>query len=254
MRTRLISLRGLQVVPELAESLRLLEQSLSKVGDVRLKIHTSNFTTGMSSAGREIEMTLVSTKYSKKECVFILWGCAIPLGFTPMDRYPNLNTETKDTFHFLGEWETYHMNLLSRGLGEFAWESVCLAANLDVGQKRDITNFLVRYIQAQMGRWGLYQGLVDGIVSQEYQGCLATLGLQQKTEEDIINFLDNGVLTKEKKKDAQVGFISLKDTPYRVTSYGDISTTKKQGGTEVFIEGTGRIVIDVSLGNSIKVT
>ena len=89
MRTSLVSLRGVKVTPDLAEGVRLLEKRLVRVGDVRLKVSFSD-KTAMSDAGREVKLSLVSDKYSEKDCVFLLWGNAIPCGFTPLDRYPNL--------------------------------------------------------------------------------------------------------------------------------------------------------------------
>jgi len=254
MRTNLISMRGLKVVPELSEAIRELELSLAKVGDVRLKVQIPHLVSNMTSAGRELELTLTSSKYEPKECIFILWGCAIPLGFTPMDRYPNLDTETKNIFHFLGEWNTYLSNLLAIGMGEYAWDSVCLAAQYDVGvADPSYSNPAIRYIQAQLGRWGLYRGLVNGVVSPEMQTALATLGIQNLSEKETIDFLNKGTVSQKKLGEAKSGFLSLPNVPFRVSSYGGIHTNQTKNGVEITIESSGRLVLDISLGNSIKV-
>ena len=254
MRTGLISMRGLKVVPELSEAIRQLEKALAKVGDVRLKVCAPTITSEMSVAGRELELSLVSEKYEKKECVFILWGCAIPLGFTPMDRYPNLNTETKNIFHFLGEWNVYLSNLMSMGMGEYAWQSVCLAAQFDVGvASTTYNNQKVRYIQSQLGRWGLYKGLVNGIMSPDLQTSLATLGIQSLSDEEIIDFLNKGVVSEKTLSKTRTGFLSLPQVPFRVSSYGRVHTNQTKEGVEVVVEGSGRVVLDISLGNTIKV-
>lgn len=244
MRTSLISLRGIRVVPELAEAIRRLEGALVKVGDVRLKVSSSN-ATDMGKAGREVSLELISSKYSEKECCFILWGCAIPCGFTPLDRYPNLNTETKNVFHYIGEWHTFLSSLLSYGMGEFAWENICLASLLDVGLTRP-PNIKVCYIQAQLARLGLYIGNIDGVYSEVVNKGLSTLGLLGKEEREVIEHLnDIGTKPLEKKKPLN-GFITLPEVPFRASSYGEVSTVQKKNGVELVIEGTGRVVLDVS--------
>jgi len=247
MRQNLISMRGLKVTPDIPPILAELEKALSKIGDVRLKVSDSSLS-GLSVAGRELNLSVVSSKYSPKECTFILWGCAIPLGFTPMDRHPNLDTPTRDCFYFLGVWEVYYSNLLSMGLGEFAWESVCLAAQLDVGHApTQISNPSTRYIQAQLGRKGLYRGLVDGVMSNEIQSCLATLGIQGLPEKEMFVVLNQESISKLETKQKQQGFLSLPRIPFRVSSYGRVSTVQRNEGVEIVVEGSGRVVIDLSL-------
>jgi hypothetical protein len=244
MRTSLISLRGIRVVPELAEAIQRLEGSLVKIGDVRLKVSSSN-ATDMGKAGREVLLELISSKYSDKECHLILWGCAIPCGFTPLDRYPNLNTETKNVFHYIGQWQPFLSSLLSYGLGEFAWENTCLASLLDVGLARP-SNIKVCYIQAQLARLGLYVGNIDGVYSEMVNKGLSTLGMVGKEENEIISLLNDEKAKPPKKNEPLSGFITLPEIPFRASSYGEVSTVQKKNGVELVIEGTGRVVLDLS--------
>lgn len=244
MRTKLISMRGIRVVPELAEALRELELALAKVGDVRLKVSSSD-STELFRAGRELVLELVSSKYSEKDCRLILWGCAIPVGFTPMDRYPNLNTDTNNVFHFIGEWSSYLSSLLSYGMGEYAWQNVCQVALLDTGMANP-RNIEICYIQAQLARIGLYVGNIDGVISEQFHRALMTLGLDKKEHKEVIAILNEKQVSVPQSKEPLNGFITLPEVSFRVSSYGGVSTVQKRNGVEIIIEDSGRLVLDVS--------
>ena len=243
MREKLISFAGVRTTADLKEALDKLENRLGKLGDVRLKISTSS-ATSLGSLGRELLMELVSSKYTKEECVFLLWGNAIPCGFTPLDRFPNLPTETSAVFQYYGKWQVLLDNHLKEGQGEYAFDSLLVATACEIGAWKGDRG-IERYIQAQLHRLGHSVGQLDGIIKDREQEAFRSMGLQGISLEDIAKRLYHTKKSITPRKEGK-GYVVLPNIPHQVYSYGEVNTNRTANGVSISARGTGRIVIDLS--------
>ena len=138
----------------------------------------------MRPAGREVELKLELAEFQGSEdakaCAEIetLWGLAVPLGFTPWQRYPLVGAQ-QEVFHYLGPWAGVVDSLHGEGKGEAAWPSVCAAAQVAVGRWEGPRTDSLR-IQAQLHRLGIPCGPVDGHINERTLSCLRALGLGGK--------------------------------------------------------------------------
>jgi hypothetical protein len=229
-----------RTTPDLKEALDSLEQRLAKVGGVRLKLSTSNVSP-LGSLGREIRMSLEGD-YSVADLRCLLWGNAIPCGFTPLDRYPNLDTETKDVFHFYGEWQMLLDNHLKEGQGEFVFSSLVCACKCELGVwSGDRT--VERSIQSHLHRLGYSVGVITGSISELDLQALRALGLSELPLEKILVRLADFEKPKV-DQETQTGHLVLPDIKHLVYSYGNVATTQTNNGVLITKRGLGRIIID----------
>lgn len=239
---KLISYRGIKTTEDVQKGISALESRLSKIGDVVLKITPSDLTS-LGGCGRELRLELKSDKYSREQCVLLLWGNAIPCGFTPLDRYPNLGLETSPVFHFYGHWQVLLDNHFKEGAGEFAFDSLCCACACEVnlwGGGR----FLERQVQSHLHRLGYSVGLVNGILEEPAQQAIRSLGLAGLSLETIVERLVTIEKTTTTKED-QTGYLVLPNIPHRVYSYGEVNTVVTTNGASITARGAGRIVVDL---------
>lgn len=239
---KLISFRGVRTTPDLKEALDSLEERLAKVGGVRLKL-TPSRVTPLGSLGREICMTLEGD-YAKEDLTCLLWGNAIPCGFTPMDRFPNLNTDTAHVFHFYGHWQMLLDNHYKEGQGEFAFSSLVCACKCELGVW-DGDRVLERTIQAQLHRIGYSVGVISGAITEHDQLAFRSLGLGDVSIDKILGRLLQIKRPKNPPQETKTGYLVLPNIDHRVYAYGDIATTKTTNGVSILKRGLGRIVVDL---------
>ena len=239
---KLISFRGVRTTPDLKESLDSLEGRLSKIGGVRLKVSTSN-ASPLGSLGREICLSLEGD-YSKEDLVCLLWGNAIPCGFTPLDRYPNLNTETANVFQFYGHWQMLLDNHFKEGQGEFAFSSLVCACKCELSLW-DGDRAIERGVQAQLHRLGYSVGAITGAITELDHQAFRSLGLGEMPLTKILERLSKIEKPKRDVQEIKTGYLVLPDIDHRVYAYGDVATTKTTNGVSISQKGFGRIVVDL---------
>lgn len=269
-RERLIQYRQASITSDLAKAMRKLEARASKVGNIRItfssyakpsmswdSVRESPGATGckpewsMMPSGREVTLGIKlldddGDELSRAEReLATLWGLAIPLGFTPWDRYP-LPGPTAGLMHFLGPWQILYDHLLSLGRGEEAWPSVASAAQVDVGMWEG-PKALERLIQAQLHRIGINVGPIDGMMGSITTEGLKRTGLVNLPLQEIAEKLVKMQPPKPKDPDQQrIGHVVLPDPNFSIVCSGQVSSTKSATGAALTIKGPGRIVVDIS--------
>ena len=268
MSTTLVQHRTGAFTPDLTDALRKLEHRLSTL-KARVKI-TGRSPAQMSwdhvredpgptglppewsaiPAGREVLLKLEilddeEPEGSRREReLAMLWGLAIPLGFTPFARYP-LPGPHESVFHFVGPWATLMDQLLGAGRGETAWPSFCCAAQIDV-ERWEGSRTTERLVQAHLHRLGYNVGPVDGIVGNKTQGALRATNLHSKALTEVASEIV-GITPEVPKileRDVQ-GRIELSDVSFSIHPYGQVRATRTIRGADLHISGPGRVVLDV---------
>lgn len=257
--------RSSVVTPDTAEALRLLEVNAAKTGNVLIGFRGAPKVTlnwkgplgptncppqiSLRPTGREVYLRVhlqgfKGTPEAQKEAELItLWGLAIPLGFTPWSRYP-IPGPHEEVFHFFGPWKSLFDNLCSEGLGEYAWASVCAAAQSDVGTWEG-DRVSERFVQAQLHRLGLHCGPINGIIEEEVIIALRALGFQGKALEEMIPALAKFQAPNKTDSTRRMGQILLPGDDVSVVSYGDIAITRTKQGTMLAVDGPGKIIVTV---------
>jgi hypothetical protein len=266
-RLDLVGYRRTLVTPDTAEAVRQLELRAVAHGDVRVIVQGPSADkcswvgvkndpgpTGcpaymsMRPTGRELylRVQLVNGKGSPEEQrqqeVSILWGLAVPCGFTPWLRYP-LAGRGDDVFHFLGPWQPLYDSLLGEGRGEEAWPSLCAAAQVDVGRWEGGRE-LERFVQAQLHRMGVPCGCVDGVVGARTTEGLRGLGYGGIPFTDVAQRLCSIEPIKQIPEKRR-GFISIEGS-CTAASTGKVALLRNPQGYAVAISGPGRVILDVS--------
>lgn len=269
-RIDLVTYRKTLVTPDVAEGLRRLELRAAALGGVRLLVagappnqlswHSVKAQPGATQsppalslipAGREVWLRLQIIDYQgdpdqrRQQEVALLWGIAVPCGFTPWLRYP-LAGVGDDVFHFLGPWQPLYDSLLGEGRGEWAWPSLCAAAQVDVGRWEG-SKPVERFVQAQLHRLGVSCGLVDGEIGDRTLGALRALALPKEGMRmaDVAKHLNVFNPTPPPTTTRKHGFISLPHTPAVAVSTGKVSLLRNPQGYTMTIDGPGRVILDV---------
>lgn len=269
-RTELVAFRRTMVTEDVAEAIRRVELRAAALGGVRLVVQgptPDRFSwegvkadpgptecpayASMRPTGRELQMrvqlvdTSVGTPAERRQReVEILWGLAVPCGFTPWTRYP-LAGRCDDVFHFLGPWQVLYDSLLGEGRGELAWPSLCAAAQVDVGRWEG-DKALERFVQAQLHRLGVVCGQVDGVVGDRTTSALRGLGLMNggMTFAEAATRLSRMDPPKGRRAERRRGFISV-DGHVAAVASGKVALVRNPQGYAMAIDGPGRVIIEV---------
>lgn len=257
-RTKLVAYRSSVVTPDTAEALRRLELAAAKIPGVKIQYRGAKMADtewgvadrgptnyphnlSMRPTGREVYLKVLSDR-PEHDNLSLLWGLAVPLGFTPWNRHliPGSGDEV---FHFFGPWQSVYDSLCAEGRGEHAWPSVCCAAQVDVGKWQGGRS-TERFIQAQIHRLGIDIGPIDGIIGERtteaLQGLLLSGTLEERAE----------ALAKFRRPTApatepHVGHLILSADGMVVSSYGGVASTKTGQGYALSVTGPGRVIIEV---------
>ena len=265
-RTNLVAFRKTLTTPDTAEALRQVDLRAAAMGGVRLTIQgmtPDRFTwagvkgdagptecppeRSMRLTGREVQMRLqfIDAKGDPRQReVEILWGVAVPCGFTPWNRYP-LAGKADDIFHFLGPWQVLYDSLLGEGRGEVAWPSLCVAAQVDVGRWEGgrVTEYMV---QAQLHRLGIPCGGVDGVVGPRTLAGLKAMGLPNggMTMEGVATHLSAISPPCTTATSRKRGSISVEGDVHAVST-GKVALVRTPSGYSMTIDGSGRVILDL---------
>ena len=261
---KLISFRSSRVTTDIATAIQKLEVTAVERGDV--KVHFKGIAAGqtwdrvqarpgplklpahlsMQPAGREVYLKVSFTEegedtFQRREAeLAVLWGLAIPLGFTPWQRFP-VPGKLAEVFHFLGPWDHIVDSMHGEGRGEWAWPSVCAAAQCAVG-KWEGDQPLERYVQAQLHRMGINCGPVDGAIGDRTLGALRALGLVGVPVAKIAEALGQMKAPKPTKIERQVGHVILPGG-HRAFTSGQVQSMRTKTGYTLSYDGPGKVIL-----------
>lgn len=261
---KLISFRSSPVTGDVEEAMQKLEVAAVERGDV--KIHFTGVRAGttwdavrkspgstklpphlsMRPAGREMSLRVSLEDFKgdnlqRQEAeLAVLWGLAVPLGFTPWQRYP-VPGPLADVFHFLGPWGRIIDSLHGEGRGEWAWSSACAAAQCAVG-KWEGDQPVERYVQAQLHRMGINCGPVDGSIGDRTLGSFRALGLGGMPLIEIAKALGTMNPPTPTKKQKRVGHVILPGG-HRAFTSGDVQSMKTKTGYTLSVDGPGKVIL-----------
>jgi len=205
--------------------------------------------TGLYAAGREVcfEIRLRESEWKAEtqDAINALWGLAIPLGLTPLARYPFPDPDAY-IFHYFGVWESLKDRILAEGRGHKMWDCLVCASLSDLGQWSGGKG-LVRFIQSQLHRIGYNCGVIDGVVGSRTLRCLEAANMTGIPLEEIASLLcEKDRIVRKSAKGFKKGFISLPDQNFNVVCYGSVRTVKTPNGVSIENNGTGgRIILDL---------
>lgn len=202
--------------------------------------------TDLKACGRELCFEMKSTQdfeTASQDQINALWGLAIPLGFTPYNRYP-LDDSLSFMFHFFGVWQPLMDRILAEGRGHLMWSSLVCASLCDIGEWRG-DKFLIRMIQTQLHRIGYNCGVIDGILGSRTLRCIQANNLQNIRLEEVAKLLCEKEKVKANSNNSTKGFISLPNREFQVTCYGRVHTVKNNSGVSIESSGGGRIILDI---------
>lgn len=266
-RISLVAYRRSAVTPDVAEALRQLEIRAASLSEkVRLAYSgpAAGTTWEMTAAdpgptvcppelslwpaGREVRlrMTFANKRESPSEALALLWGLAVPLGFTPWLRYP-VPGVGDDVFHYYGPWQTLADSLYGEGRGEWVWPSICAAAQIDVGAWEG-DRVVERFVQAQLHRLGVVCGPIDGKIGPRTLNALASVGCKHMSLEaaaDSLKTREPAPVSAEKRR---FGHVLLPGNTLAVTTIGKISSTQTVNGAVLTVDGPGRVILDIRGG------
>lgn len=267
-RQPLIAYRSSVVTKDTAKALRNLEANIaSKMAGVRIIYGGPPKTSAqwepwdgggplggpphlsMRPTGREVYLDLqlpdedeMNPQAANETKLAILWGFAVPLGFTPWTRYP-IPTVNDQVFHFLGPWQGLLDHLSSEGRGDVAWAAVCAAAQSDVGTWMG-SNRVERFVQAQLHRLGLHCGPVDGLIGERTASALKALGLKG-TLADMARALSKFQEPPPVKQERRTGHVIIPGDDVNLLTYGKVAAMKINQGYTLTIDGPGRAVLNI---------
>lgn len=248
-RLRLTNHQGHIVTPDTQAAIRALEKRAFGMGKWKLIFGaaTCKGTNSLAPAGRELRLRLHRSDKSHQEALNALWACAIPLGFTPNDRWPR-PSETDAVFYFLGPWQALNDRLLAEGRGHLAWPSVCIAAQIDVGVWSGDKE-TERFIQAQFHRIGMNVGPLDGVIGTRTAAAIAALGLDRPTLAKAQVYLQTAeprTTPPRSTKQAVRGHLTVPGHVVRVQAFGAVKAQQHgQAGAFLTANGKGRFVVEV---------
>ena len=249
MRQSLISFRGYLLTKDTAKAVEALEVRAAETGwRVRLTGPVPGSHEGdpfsLIPAGREVHLTLTQGDSSEQSSLNALWGCAVPLGFTPWCRYPLVDEDKAHVFHYFGPWRTLHDRLMSEGRGHLAWPSVCCAAQCDVGQWRG-DRTAERLLQAQLHRVGRNCGPIDGILGPRTAMAIQSLSLGQVAVSQLLEHLYRLGEERRPPSPHQVGHVALPNRQLTIAAVGGVKVARTKQGAVLTVDGPGRVILDI---------
>lgn len=249
LRQRLMVHKGLSLTGDTVNALKALEEGAHKLAGWRVQYHkpepAEDRALSLLPAGREVWLSLVHPEASPtpQRALEALWGFAVPLGFTPLSRYP-LMGHGSNVFHFLGPWTPLYDRLLAEGRGHLAWPSVCCAAQVDIGVWQGDKE-QARFIQAQLHRVGLNVGPVDGVVGARTTAAIETLGLQRPSLAAVAVSLQQAEPPAHPSSVRGKGHVVIPGKDLSIVAYGGVTAVRTTHGASLDIRGPGRLIVDI---------
>jgi len=247
-RERLHNFRGILLTPDTVTAVEALLRSLDSHGWVTTLLgppaQESWAADSLVPAGREIWVGVQHEKADEQACLNALWAHAVPLGFTPWLRYPQVTAHDHRVLHFFGPWQRLFDSLISEGQGQLAWSSVCAAAQCDVGTwKGDKAEG--RFIQAQLHRAGFPCGPVDGAVGPATVAAIRAAGLGAFSSQQLLERLKSLEPPAAPPRPRQMGHLALPGRNLVIHTTGGVKATQTALGASLAIDGPGQLIIEV---------
>lgn len=173
-----------------------------------------------------------------------IWSFAVPLGFTPWNRYP-VPGDRDHLFYFFGLWQPMMDRLMAMGRGDAVWDSFVTAARLEAGNWPREDRLIERSVQMHLHRLGYNPGPIDGVIGKFTAKALLDAGIEDKLELALQKLQAQSIPTKPKTSKPIRGEFSLPDRPSKIQAFGDIRVCRTDSGATFEIAGSGRIIIDV---------
>jgi len=247
-RERLINFRGLLLTPDTAAAteklLSLLDgnkwaatlrgPSAATLWDARSLI----------LSGREVWIKVSHPEADAQSCLDALWGHAVPLGFTPWQRYPLTASPGELVFDYFGPWQLLFDSLLSEGRGHQAWPSLCAAAQCDVGTWKG-DKFEGRFIQAQLHRIGFPCGPIDGVIGARTMQAVTAAGLAAFSSQQLLERLCKMQPPQSSPQARRLGHLALPGQKLVLTTSGGVRATQTVMGALLTIDGPGQLIVGV---------
>ena len=268
-REKLVQYQGASLTSDTIEALRQLEFKVGKNPNIKLSFSglsrdrmtwkrledgsLDNITGqpapgSMALTGREIYLTLnfkedplVDRKTVELRELATLWSFVVPLGFTPWDRNPVVSP-TSQVFHYNGPWNRLYDSLLSQGRGEFAFPSVCCAAQVDVGLWQG-AHSVERFVQAQLHRIGMDPGPVDGTIQEKTLNAIQATGMVGKNLTELADVLARRESFRPVTSERSYGHVILPGHQFTIFPSGGIKSTRNQSGAQLTIDGPGGFTV-----------
>lgn len=193
-------------------------------------------------SGREVHLRLEVPSCSSQVALGLLWGLAIPCGFVPWQRYPEVG-HADMVFHYWGPWKQIEDNLLSSGRGEAIWPSLCALSQCEAGIWEG-SLLKERLLQGHLHRAGFGCGPVDGIVGPQTKQALAACGLGGLSVSEALCALEKRSTPVNQTAPLRRGRLDLDRVVVRAT--GGIRVTRSPQGHLITVTGEGRLIVDVS--------
>jgi hypothetical protein len=244
-----------------AEALRHIEIAVASIEDARISYQgtpraRANWAgcpdpprLSLWPTGREVRLRLHllnpgdnPLEHEERELA-TLWGIVVPLGFTPMLRYP-IPGLGQEVFHFLGPWQALFDHLCGEARGEYAWPSVCCAAQCDVGTWGGDRR-LERFVQSQLHRLGLHCGPVDGIIGERSASAIRALTMKGMALAEMAKTLAGYEPPEMPEQERRVGHIIYDGDDLTVLSYGKVATMRTRQGATMTVDGPGRVILTI---------
>lgn len=246
-RETLIQHEEVTVTSDTAQSLSRLQEKVEAKGWA-LELKPSNRECSehfsMEKGGREVHLAIRAVQAeSETHLIHLLWHIAIPLGFTPLDRYPTPSV-TQGVFQFFGPWKPMYDRIMAEGMGHLAYLAVCCAAQSDVGVWKGSRN-TERFVQSQLNRLGHHCGQVDGVIGPRTKRSIEVAGLSKIALKSIGKKLAEQSPRKPSKGEFSKGNITIPNRHIAVSSFGNIQSIQGNQGVELNIQGEGRVVVDI---------
>jgi len=257
----LVSYRSSVITNDTRLALGELEKAASKLGGVKIVFggvsHEESSWEGvraspgplnlpeplsMRPTGREVYLSLEGLE-NRFEALASLWALAVPLGFTPWNRYP-VPGPNDSVFHYFGPWRMLGDFLHGEGRGEFAWPSICCAAQSQV-KRWEGPKKVECEVQMHLHRLGVHCGTMDGMISSRTLTALKALGLGGVSLEDCLASLADMVPPSKSPGPRDSGFLVLKGVKAEAFSSGGVHSLRTPTGYSLTIDGPGRLVVEV---------
>jgi hypothetical protein len=194
----------------------------------------------MRPSGREVELILEGDG-TPEHRLALLWGIAIPLGWSPWMKYP-IPIMGSTIFHFLGKWGLVGEVLAGAGRGEAVWPSICAAAQVEEDTWEGSAK-AERKIQSLLLLQGHMVGPVDGVLGPTTMGVLKALGwgslplrtILQRLEEMTVPVVSSG---------RTVSARLATDAHFSIHTFGSLRARKDVKGATIEVKGVGRLIVD----------
>lgn len=251
-RIQLLSFRGLLVTVDTAAALTALDEQAKQRGwvlDLMIPHNIQEGDLSLHPAGREVLFRFKKEGVDRQTALNAAWAHAVPLGFTPWQRYPKAgglysDTQIEIVFHFLGPWHPIVDRMMAEGRGHLAWPSLCAAAQTDVGEWRGDAE-VERFVQGQLHRLGYNCGPVDGKIGTRTARVLESMGLKQSSLAQVAAKLQQGTPDTPQKKTRCTGHVVVPGRQLVVSTHGDVQAVRSDAGCTLMVDGPGRVVLDI---------